>query len=119
MKAHVLPTWAEEISPGKVQVDASEAYPTVLDELGIDESKVDQYWLAVARAVMRMDVELGVAGTGSVPENGSLLILVNDSTKGGGVSKWAESAYQRGEGAAAGAKAAKDIYGKLRGVLPA
>ena len=116
----VLPEWARAISPGKIEVDAELFYPAILAELGIDEEDASQYWLAVAKAVMRMDVQVAVAGTNLAPTpGGALTILVKDATKAKGHSRFAMRFRDEGDGSAAGAMAARDHYKRLRGVLPA
>ena len=115
-----LPAWAQLLAPSRVEVDASAFYPEILNELGIHESQITQYWLEVAKSIMKYDVRVAVAGTdAAVPVNGALTILVNDDTKQGGVSKYAQAAYPEGGGAFAGAKDAAGYYKKLRGYMPA
>lgn len=86
MKA-VLPDYAKEISPGKVEVQASEFYPFWLDSLGVSEP--DQYWLDVAFVCMRMDIQLATELTESAPpRGGALVIIVQDSEKTYAMNKW-------------------------------
>ncbi len=118
-KELVLPSWATLISPGKVEVDAGQFYPAILSELGVEDSAINQFWLEVAKSIMKMDIRVAVAGTEQAPEGqGALTILVRDDTKEGGVSKYAQKAYPEGDGAVAGANAARDHYRRLRGFVP-
>jgi len=115
-----LPSWAEIKSPGYVDVQADQFYPAILAELGVEDGAADQYWLQVAKNIMKMDVRVAVAGTeNAAPATGALTILVQDNTKVEGVSKYALKVHPEGKGATAGAREARDHYKRLRGFLPA
>ena len=114
-----LPGWAKVLGPARIEVQAADFYPEILEELGIAEADVDQYWLEVAKAVMKMDVKVGIVGTdAAAPAGGGLVILVSDSTKGPNGSKWAQARHPEGRGAVAGAREAREHYRRIRGFAP-
>jgi len=109
-----LPSWAEAIAVGKVEINAEEFYPAILAELWADENwpekvntapdgepevlrfsekmyegltrnKPDSYWFEVAFQVAKMDIQSAVSGSDLMPKKrGALVILVKDGSKSEG-----------------------------------
>lgn len=91
MRSLSLPSWAKMIVKGKIEAEASEFYPEILEELGITE--VGDEELEIAFQCMKMDIQHAVAGTEAMPKSGgALVIIVNDASKEeSGISKWRQS----------------------------
>lgn len=117
MRELSLPKWAKAIGPGKVEIDVSVCYPALLEELGVAEGQIDQYWLEVAFQCAKTDVQLAIAGTDMAPPaGGALVIFVTDPEKSEKGSKWAQKNHPKGRGAEAAArgKEARSHYARIR-----
>jgi len=122
MKKASLPAWANAIGPGVIEVDASGFYTEILTELQVDAEKYNQYWLEMAKAIMKWDIRAALFGTELAPKGGKALrVIINDTTKAEnkGVSVWAQARFPAGKGVVLGAKEARDHYRRLRGFVPA
>ena len=139
MKEANLPSWAESLGAGRVEIDAEQFYPEILDELwanaewpeevqntiydGLQRTEVDQYWLEVAYQVAKMDIQSAVSGTDLMPEKGgALVIIIKDNSKetdSSGTSKYAQRDKPKGRGAdmASTGKEAREHYKRIRAVL--
>jgi hypothetical protein len=118
MRELALPSWAKMIGKGKVEIEATEFYPTLLAELGVADADIDQYWLEVAYQCAKLDIQQAVFGTTDGPEKGGALVtIVTDASKGEDGSKWAQRKWPEGAGASAATKgrAALEHYKELRG----
>ena len=118
-----LPSWATVLGKGKIEVDAEKFYPEILGELGVAEKDYDQYWMELSKTFMKFEVRLAIAGTALMPESGGAsTIYIVDRSKAAeganGVSRWAQEAHSEGRGIVEGAKDAREVFKKLRGVLP-
>lgn len=150
----ILPGYAKALENGRITVDAEKFYPELLAELWADENwpepvvneeaegvpavpelpkmyqglqrgEIDQYWLEVAFACMKLDIQRAVAGTVLMPKRGAAVILVQDATKKvddeGNVapSKWALKIHPKGRGANAAVQGreAREHYKRIRGGL--
>lgn len=113
-----LPAWAKAISPGIIEIQADQFYPALLEELGVEEADIDQYWLETAYQCAKLDVQFAVAGTEhQAAPGGALRIIVKDTSKAeNGTSRWAQIQYPEGKGAKAAAqdKEARAHYKRLR-----
>jgi hypothetical protein len=126
MKKANLPAWATAIAPGKIEIDAEQFYPELIDELWSDDhwpaegqpmadiqrKKLDQYWLEVAHQCAKLDVQFAVAGTELMPKTGGALVILVKPGK----TDYAQKKYPAGRGVEAAAKGleARAHYKRIR-----
>lgn len=129
-----LPTWASAIAPGKIEINAEQFYPDLLNQLWADENwqesgvckglqrgEIDQYWLEVAFQCAKLDIKNAVNGSELSPQKGgALLIMVKDDTKAdSGISRYAMASYKKGKNINYRAiyKEAREHYKRIRNIL--
>ncbi|WP_299073000.1 hypothetical protein [uncultured Paraglaciecola sp.] len=82
MRTLNLPEWASLICKGKVDLDADGMYKDWLGRLNVTKDDLNVYWLECAKICARLEIQLALAGTDSVAdEGGALLLIINDNSK--------------------------------------
>ena len=109
-----LPSWAKQVREGpcpKFEVDPDVCYPLLLEELGVAEEDIDQYWLEVVYQCMKMELQRILGRF-----NFEIHVLVGEERK----RRWALKNHPEGKGieAATQGMEAREHYRKLRGFVP-
>ena len=94
-----------------ISIDPDIVYPNILDELEVDKSDINQYWVEVAYQIAKMDAQRAVISAG-----GDFGFTINILSR----PEWKLERFQPGDGVEAATKGhgARHHYIRLRGAIP-